>query len=65
LKHLFDPNNHHLASWVWLDLRSSLAQMPIQLFQVTIMGHFASMHYSTICGLNNVVEFLIIDRSRV
>ena len=40
--------------------------MPIQLFQVliTFTGRFSSLHYSIICSQNNVVEFLIIERSR-
>jgi len=49
---------------VGLDLRPSLAQALTQYIQVPSQAVVPALHYVTICGLNNIVEFLIAERSR-
>lgn len=62
LKRLFDPNIHHLAVWLWIydpaspRRRHNRSKSPPQ-------GGVPVLHYATICGLNSIVEFLIVERS--
>ena len=60
LKCLFDPNNRHLAVWVWIydpaspKRRLNGSKSPPQ---ATVPG----LHYATICGLHSIVESLIAE----
>ena len=59
MKRFFGPGNRHLSVWVWIYdpdpwLRHSRAEYPSQ-----IPG--TPMHYAAICGLHDIVKFLIIE----
>jgi len=63
LKCLFDPNNRHLAVWVWIyDPASPRRQH--NRSKSPSQAVVPALHYATICGLNNIVEFLVVERSR-
>lgn len=62
MKRFFEPGNHHLSVWVWIYdpdpwLRHSRIEHPSQ-----ITG--TPMHYAAICGLPDIVKFLIIECSQ-
>ena len=61
-KRLFDPNNRHLAVWVWIYDPASPRRQHNRLNSPS-QAVVPALHYATICGLNNIVEFLIAERS--
>jgi ankyrin repeat protein len=62
LKRLFDESRPHFAVWVWIyDLkapwrRTKRSEMPCQ-------PTGSSLHYAVLCGLQDIVKFLISERS--
>ena len=65
MKRLFDPNKHHLSVWLWIfDPVDGENQV---IGPRTI--HFEEprglpLHYATLCGLHDVVKFLIEEHSQ-
>jgi ankyrin repeat protein len=63
LKRLFDESRPHFAVWVWIyDLkapwrRTSRSERPCQ-------PKGSSLHYAVLCGLEDIVKFLVIERSQ-
>ena len=62
MKRLFDPNNHHLSVWVWIhdpELGSgdSSSECPLR-------ARATPLHYAAWCGLHDIVQFLIVERSQ-
>ena len=62
MKRLFDPNNHHLSIWVWiydpqLGRGDSSSECPLQAKETPL-------HYAAWCGLHDITEFLIVERSQ-
>ena len=62
MKRLFDPNNHHLSVWVWiydpeLETGDSSSKFPSQ-------ARATPLHYAAFCGLQDVLQFLIVERSQ-
>ena len=63
MKRLFDPNCFHFAVWVWIhDLedrywrRGKRGESPSP-------PRGTPLHYASLCGLDAIVKFLVIDRS--
>ena len=59
VKCLFDPNNHHVSVWVWLydpDLKvgDRRSKCPSQ-------ARVTPLHYAAFCGLNDIIQFLIVE----
>jgi hypothetical protein len=63
MKRLFDPKKHHLAAWVWIydpifpSDRFGRSQLPSQV-------KATPLHYAAVCGLPEVVRFLIVECSQ-
>ena len=64
MKRLFDPNSFHFGVWVWIhDLedrywrREKRGERPS-----TPCG--TPLHYSSLCGLDAIVKFLVLDHSQ-
>jgi Ankyrin repeats (3 copies)/Ankyrin repeat len=64
MKRLFDPNEQHLAIWVWiydpvqaLWQRTSRVEMPLQ-------PRGSPLHYAAFWGSHAIVKFLIIQHSQ-
>jgi len=62
VKCLFDPNNHHVSVWVWLydpdlKVRDRRSKRPSR-------ARVTPLHYAAFCGLNDIVQLLIIERSQ-
>ena len=63
LKRLFDPNNHHLAVWVWIyDPASPRRRLDGSKSPSQSTAH--ALHYATICGLHSIVDSLIAEHSQ-
>jgi hypothetical protein len=63
MKRLFDPKKHHLAAWVWIydpifpSDRFGRSQLPSQV-------KATPLHYAAVCGLPEIVRFLIVECSQ-
>ena len=63
MKRLFDPNKSHLSVWVWICdpehrwRRSERAEFPLK-------ARATPLHYAALCGIHDVVEFLIVEHSQ-
>ena len=62
MKRLFDPNNHHLSVWVWiydpqLGTGDPSSACPLQAKSIPL-------HYAAWCGLHDIAQFLIVERSQ-
>jgi len=63
MKCLFDPDNRHLAVWVWIydpespALRHERSQRPSE-------ARATPLHYAAFCGIQDIIEFLIVERSQ-
>jgi len=62
MKRLFDPNNHHLSVWVWIhdpdtQRGHSRSKCPSQ-------AKATPLHYAAACGLHDIAQFLIVERSQ-
>ena len=58
LKRLFDPNNRHLAVWVWIYDPAS-PRRRLDGSKSPSRTTVPALHYATICGLHKLVEYLI------
>jgi ankyrin repeat protein len=59
MRSLFDPDNHHLEVWVWiLDPESRERR------RNSSQPGESPLHYAAGCGLDDVVNFLIVERSQ-
>jgi len=60
---LFDPYNHHLSVWLWIDdpqsrwHRFNRPKHPSQ-------PRANPLHYAAYCGIHEVIEFLIVERKQ-
>jgi hypothetical protein len=65
MKCLFDPNNRHLAVWVWIYdpewgwYRYDESKRPSDL-----EARATPLHYAAFCGLHDIVKFLIVEHSQ-
>ncbi len=64
MKRLFDPKHFHFAIWVWIHdsedqywRREKRGERPSQ-------PRGTPLHYAALCGLNTIVEFLVIEHSQ-
>ncbi|KAI0283190.1 hypothetical protein BC826DRAFT_1061056 [Russula brevipes] len=63
MKRLFDPKKPHLSAWVWIydpifrSDRFGRSQLPSQV-------KATPLHYAAVCGLPDVVRFLIVECSQ-
>jgi hypothetical protein len=62
MKRLFDPNNPHFSVWRWIydPERFCVGQRP----KCPPQAKRTPLHYAIDCGLNDVVKFLIVERSQ-
>ena len=63
LKCLFDPNNRHLAVWVWIYDPAS-PRRRVDGSKSPPQTTVPALHYATICGLHSIVESLIAEHSQ-
>jgi ankyrin repeat protein len=62
MKRLFDPDNHHLSVWVWIHdpdpvIRDSRSKRLSR-------AKATPLHYAAACGLHDIAQFLIVQRSQ-
>ena len=62
LRRLFDPNNRHLAVWVWIYDPAS-PRRRLGRSKYPSQAAVPALHYATICGLHRIVEYLIDGHS--
>ena len=63
MKRLFDPKNHHLSTWVWIydaDNRVLRSNRPGDTSQESA----TPLHYAACCGIYDVINFLVVERSQ-
>ena len=63
MKRLFDPKNCHLSVWVWIFDPASPRGKYIRSGRPS-RARETALHYSALCGIAEVVNFLIIERSQ-
>jgi ankyrin repeat protein len=63
MKCLFDPSKNHLSVWAWVcdpenpRLRTKRSESPLK-------ARATPLHYAALCGLLDVVKFLIVEHSQ-
>jgi len=63
MQSLFDPYNHHLSVWLWIDdpqsrwHRFNRPEHPSE-------PRATPLHYAAYCGIHEVIEFLIVERNQ-
>jgi len=63
MKRLFDPKNRHLSVWVWVSDPASPKGRYIRSGRPS-QARGTALHYSAFCGIQDVVKFLIVERSQ-
>jgi len=61
MKRLFDPNYHHLPVWVWILDPDRQPGEPTS--NCPSEAKATPLHYAASCGLHDIAEFLIVERS--
>ena len=62
MKRLFDPNNHHLSVWVWIyDPEFETGDYS---FECPLQAKATPLHYAAWCGLHDIAQYLIVERSQ-
>jgi ankyrin repeat protein len=65
MKCLFDPNNRHLAVWVWIyDPESGEHRYDESKRPSDLEARATPLHYAAFCGLHDIVNFLIVEHSQ-
>jgi ankyrin repeat protein len=65
MKCLFDPNNRHLAVWLWIYDPESGRHRYDKFKRPSDLGARATpLHYAAFCGLHDIVKFLIVEHSQ-
>jgi ankyrin repeat protein len=65
MKCVFDPNNRHLAVWVWIYEPESGEHRYDEFKRPSDSGARATpLHYAAFCGLHDIVKFLIVEHSQ-
>jgi ankyrin repeat protein len=65
MKCLFDPNNRHLAVWVWIyDPESGGYRYDEFKRPSDLRARATPLHYAAFCGLHDIVKFLIVEHSQ-
>ena len=64
MKRLFDPNKSHLSVWTWMYDPEMVDTRRYDFFQPPEKPRATHLHYAALCGIHDVVEFLIVERSQ-
>ena len=64
MKRLFDPNNVHFAIWVWIHDLEDRYWRREKRGERPSAPRGAPLHYASLCGLDAIVKFLVIDHSQ-
>ena len=63
MKRLFDPNNRYLSLWLWIynphDRKLRYARP-----KYTSQHSATPLHYAALCGIHDVINFLVVERSQ-
>ena len=63
MKRLFDPSKHYFAVWVWLcDPEDTWSRF--ERPERPGKANATPLHYAALCGICDVVKFLIVERSQ-
>jgi ankyrin repeat protein len=64
LKRLFDPSKPHLGIWLWIyDPESSRWKRKVRHGR-SLTPRGTALHYAALCGLERILEFLVITHSQ-
>jgi len=61
MKQLFDPNSSHFAVWVWIHDMEDQYWHREKRRDCPSPPRGTSLHYASLCGLDAIVKFLVID----
>jgi ankyrin repeat protein len=65
MKRLFDPSRRHLAVWLWVrDLKTTFWRRP-ERSEKPSTPRGQPLHYAAVCGLYDIVKFLVDERGQV
>ena len=65
MKRLFDPNGRHLSVWVWIyDPESRRYPYRDKKAELPSLARGTTLHYAVICGLLDIVRFLIVTHKQ-
>ena len=63
MKRLFDPSKNHFSVWVWIyDPESPQSRWGRSVRPVAPRAR--PLHYAAFCGMHDIAEFLIVERSQ-
>ena len=63
MKRLFDPDNRHLAVWVWIYDPESPERIHERSRRPS-EARATPLHYAAVCGIQDIIKFLIVERSQ-
>jgi len=64
MKRLFDPNKYHFSVWVWIHDLEDRYWRREKRGERPSLPRGTPLHYAALCGLDVVVNFLIIEHSQ-
>ena len=64
MKRLFDPNRFHFAIWVWIHDLEDRYWRREKRREWPSSPRGTPLHYASLCGLDAIVKFLVIDHSQ-
>ena len=62
MKRLFDPSRHHLS--VWLSIYDPYLGTEHSSYRCPSRAMGSPLHYAAFCGLDDIAQFLIVERSQ-
>ena len=63
MKRLFDPRNRYLSIWLWIyDPLHRHLRYPRP--EYTSQDSATPLHYAALCGIHDVINFLVVERSQ-
>jgi len=63
MKRLFDPNNRYLSIWLWIYDPLNLT-LRYDRPEYTSQDSSTPLHYAAVCGIHDVINFLVVERSQ-
>ena len=62
MKRLFDPSRSHLSVWTWI--YDMIQDLPMERSERPEKARATPLHYAALYGINDIVKFLIVERSQ-
>ena len=64
MKRLFDPSRSHLSVWTWIYDPENTDTRRDEFSEPPEEARASSLHYAALCGMHDIVKFLIVEHSQ-